>query len=225
MTRPDAVIFDLDGTLIDSVPDIAAAVNAYLEDAGWPTQDNEVIGRLIGRGARALLKDIFMLIGHPADMAALDRAQSVYLANYAAEPASRTQLFPHVRDDLIALVQAGSRLGICTNKPHNLTLRVLEELNLSNLFDTVIGADLLPYCKPDPRHLLEVVRRMQVTEQAWIYVGDTEVDIKTAEAAGAIFRAVPWGGGGELELLDSQRLTRLSDLFKIEETGLGVHPA
>lgn len=212
MSRLAAIIFDLDGTLIDSGPDIAAAVNRYLVENGWPEVSTALVERYIGHGPRRLLLDIFREIGHPVDDASIERARLAYLENYRAAPADRTRFFPNVREDLAKLAAAGLALGVCTNKPHELTLQVLEVLGLAPLFKATVGADAVPACKPDPGHLLEVARRMGLGEGQWVYVGDTVVDQKTAEGAGAPFFAVPWGGGASLDLPASRRLGRLSDL-------------
>ncbi|MEM6499938.1 MAG: HAD-IA family hydrolase, partial [Pseudomonadota bacterium] len=179
----------------------------------WPETSLELVDQFIGHGPRRLLLDVFREIGHPIDDASIDRAHQAYLNNYRAAPAARTRLFPNVREDLAELVAAGLDLGICTNKPHELTLQVLDILGLTPLFKAAVGADAVPASKPDPGHLLEVARRMDLDEQNWVYVGDTVVDQKTAERAGATFFAVPWGGGPALDLPASHRLRRLSDLL------------
>lgn len=217
MTNPPpvyrALIFDLDGTLIDSAPDIAAAVNAYLAAQGWPTQETAFVERFIGNGPRRLLLDMFVELGLPSDDATVTAAHAAYLANYAEAPARLTKFYPHVREDLAALRDAGFRLGICTNKPHELTLRILGLLGIAPLFDAVLGADAVPACKPDPGHLLAVARQMGLAEGDWAYVGDTAVDQATAVGAGAPFFVVPWGGGALVPAAPEQRLTRLADLL------------
>lgn len=211
--RYDALIFDLDGTLIDSAPDIAAAVNAYLAGRGWPQQDPAFVEGFIGNGPRRLLADLFAAIGLPCDAAELDTALAAYLANYERAPARFTRFYRGVPEDLRALRDAGFRLGICTNKPHGLTLRVLDILGIAALFEAVVGADAAPACKPDPAHLLAVARRMGLTAGNYAYVGDTAVDRATAAALGVPFFAVPWGGGPLLDMADGFRLRRLGDLM------------
>jgi phosphoglycolate phosphatase len=212
VTSVKAVIFDLDGTLIDSAPDIAAAVNRYLFENGWPEQDVDFIERFIGYGPRKLLVDVFEVIGHPKDDAAVKAAHEAYLSNYRDAPAERTRFYPHVREDLEALRAAGLRLGICTNKPHELTGKVLDAVGIAPLFEVAIGADAVPACKPDPGHLVAVAKAMGLETHEFAYVGDTVVDQNTAQAAGAAFFCVPWGGGSGLEVNASQRLTRLADI-------------
>ncbi|MCI2395055.1 HAD-IA family hydrolase [Aliiroseovarius sediminis] len=211
----DAVIFDLDGTLIDSAPDIAAAVNQYLTSSGWGAQDTDFIEQFIGFGPRKLLLDIFEHIGHPTDDDAVDHAHKAYLDNYWQSPAKHTRFFDHVKEDLQTLARSGLRMGICTNKPHALTQRVLEALGLSAIFEVAIGADAVPACKPDPGHLIAVADKMVVKPGRWAYVGDTKVDQATATGANVPFYAVPWGGGMALDVPEGHRLARLSDLMQV----------
>jgi phosphoglycolate phosphatase len=212
-----AVIFDLDGTLIDSAPDIAASVNRYLSDTGWNTLDVTTIEAFIGYGPRRLILDIFAHIGHPDDDASVDRAHQAYLANYRENPAAKTVFFPNVRADLERLVESGLRLGICTNKPDEMTGRVLTALGIAHLFKAAIGADAVPDCKPNPGHLQAVAARMGLADGEYVYVGDTVVDQATAEAAGVPFYVVPWGGGADVDVAPIYRLRGLSDLLKLAQ--------
>ncbi len=207
-----ALVFDLDGTLIDSAPDIAAAVNKVLDRHGWPRQSVAFVEKFIGFGPRRLLLDLFVALGLPHDDGTVDGAVREYLENYNLEPAERTLFYPHVREDLAALHGAGVRLGICTNKPQQLSLKVLDILGVAALFDVVVGADAAPVCKPHPSHLLAVAEQMGLNGCAWAYVGDTKVDQATADAAGVPFYAVSWGCGGQLAVAPERRLDRLIDL-------------
>ena len=210
--RYRALVFDLDGTLIDSAPDIAAAVNLVLERWGWSAQSVAYVETFIGFGARRLVQDLFAAGGLPVDDTTIDVATKEYLDNYTQAPAERTVFYPHVREDLHALHDAGIRLGICTNKPQALTLKILGILGIADLFDAVVGADAVPVSKPDPGHLLAVAERMGLNGEAWAYVGDTPVDQATATAAAVPFFAVPWGCGSKLQVEPERRLRRLLDL-------------
>ncbi|WPY93030.1 HAD-IA family hydrolase [Limimaricola variabilis] len=206
-----AAVFDLDGTLIDSAPDIADAVNRTFVAHGLDATDEAVVTGLIGNGARQLVADLLThqcIPAAPSDIAILTEA---YVAAYAEQPVSRTTIYPHVAEDLAELKRAGWRLGLCTNKPQALTLAVLERLGLAPLFDAVRGADVVPARKPDPGHLRAVIEALGVDRA--IYVGDTEVDEATALAAGMPFRGVAWAAPGRLSVAASTRLTRLADLL------------
>ncbi len=213
MKHYSALIFDLDGTLINSAPDIAAAVNAYMASRGWSKLEVDYVEKFIGNGPRRLLLDIFVDQGLPFDDAIVDAAVKSYIENYRQDPASRTRFFSHVREDLESLHKAGFRLGICTNKPHALTQQILQILDLDGIIEVALGADAVPACKPDPRHLLAVAERMNLTDGSWAYVGDTNVDKATADAIKAAFYVVPWGGGADVEVEPAQRLTRIADLM------------
>ena len=148
MSRPSksftALIFDLDGTLIDSAPDMAAAVNHYLAAQGWPLQDTAYVARFIGHGPRRLLLDMFTDLQLPNDAASIDAAHTAFMAQYWQSPTRLTQFYPHVAADLHSLHSAGIALGLCTNKPQALTLRILDQLAIAPLFRAVVGADAVP---------------------------------------------------------------------------------
>ena len=212
------LIFDLDGTLIDRAPDIAAAVNAALAARGWPQQTTAYIEGFIGNGPRRLLLDMMIELGLPSDDATVDAAVTAYIDNYKQEPARHTEFYDHVKDDLEALHAAGFRLGVCTNKPHALTTRILDILGIAPFFSAVMGADVVPACKPDPRHLLAVADAMGLARGDYAYIGDTTVDLATARAAEVPFLAVPWGTGAHLDVPASARLARLADLMAYRPT-------
>ncbi|NWA02345.1 HAD family hydrolase [Pseudomonas gingeri] len=209
-----ALIFDLDGTLIDSASDIAKALNIGFALNGWPELDPAHVETFLGNGPRRLIVDILEDLAIPYDDSQVQRAFDGYLQAYMDDPAGRTRFFPHVREDLQALREAGIRLGICTNKNHAVTGKVLEQLGLADLFEVALGADAVPACKPDPGHLLAVAQAMDLASDEWAYVGDTRVDQMTAYAAGVPFFVVPWGGGPHVDICAEQRLNRLADLLQ-----------
>lgn len=216
MTTPDqikAVVFDLDGTLIDSAPDIAAAVNCVLADHGWAPLATDYVERFIGDGPKTLILKILQEQGLPTDDAFVEASKLAYLRNYAKAPATYTTFFAHVVEDLKALKASGLRLGICTNKPHGLTQTVLSILGIAELFDSAIGADAVPRRKPDAAHLLAVVDAMGLAKDEVAYVGDTDVDSACARSARVPFFIVPWGGGPQVVDADATRISRLRDLL------------
>ena len=210
-----AVVFDLDGTLIDSAPDIAAAVNRVMADLEKPELPVEYIEGFIGDGSRSMLKRIFNDQGLKLADAELSRRLSDYMDYYAQAPASRTEFFDHVREDIHALHAAGVKLGVCTNKPHRLTGLVLKELGIAQFFSCVLGADAkaVRSRKPDASHLLAVVAGMGESAENTLYVGDTEVDRTTAHNSKIPFFIVKWGGGRFLESGMDIRIDRLADLL------------
>lgn len=213
----EGLVFDLDGTLIDSAPDIAAGINEYFAGQGWPELEVDFVAGFTGNGPRRLLLDMMVELGLPSDDETVDRAVKGYLAAYDRTPSRHTRFYEAVKEDLQALHARGFRLGVCTNKPHGLTLRILDILGIGDLFSAVAGADDVPACKPDPIHLLTVAERMGLSAGRWVYVGDTTVDQATAAGAGVPFYAVPWGTGRHLDVAPAYRLTRLSDLSALRQ--------
>ena len=207
-----ALIFVLDGTLIDSAPDMTAAVTSYFTAQGWPAQETAYVERFIGHGPRRLLLDLLTDLQLPTDAACIDAAHTAFMAQYWQSPAHLTQFYPDVLADLNSLHAAGIALGLCTNKPQALTLRILEQMGMAPLFAAVVGADTVPACKPDPGHLMAVAKQMRLQPGTWAYVGDSGIDQATARSAGVPFFVVPWGGGARVEVAQGYRLTRLRDL-------------
>ncbi|MDH2327489.1 phosphoglycolate phosphatase [Cereibacter sp. SYSU M97828] len=173
------IIFDLDGTLVDSLPDIHAAAGAMLVELGHAPLDVTTIRSFIGNGVEALVVRVMEAVGTSDDRAAWVEC---FGRHYSADSATLTRAFDGVPEALAAL--AGHRLAVCTNKPEALALAVLEALDLGP-FDVVLGGDSLPFRKPHPEPLLETARRLG--DGPVLYVGDSEVDEATAKAAGIDF--------------------------------------
>lgn len=211
---PTAIIFDLDGTLIDSAPDIAAAVNKVMVDIDDAELTVDYVEGFIGDGSRSMLHRIFNDRGIEHDKGFLDGKLAAYLEHYRRDPATKTQFYPSVRQDLQSLADEGFKLGVCTNKPHALTLIVLEALGIKDLFGSVIGADAVERRKPHEDHLLAVISDLGADRQKTYYVGDTEIDRACAHAAGVPFFLVNWGGGRHLPTGTDMRIARLSELIE-----------
>lgn len=182
-----AVIFDLDGTLVDSAPDIAHALNRFLAEQGQPAYDLPKVTSFIGHGALRLLEQAWGGLGIPRGAEALKADLARFEAIYAEDPNSRTRLYPGLPDALDVLRDRGFALGVCTNKPYALSVAVLETLGLAGYFGALIGGDSLPERKPSPEPLEACARRLGVETFETLYVGDSEVDAATAEAAGIPF--------------------------------------
>lgn len=187
------VVFDLDGTLIDSAPDLRAAANAVLAEAGRPPLDLPTIRRFIGDGVRKLIERAFAATGPALDEAALDRATAEYSALYAAGASVLTRPYDGVIDTLRALTERGLRLAVCTNKPAAAAGIVLDELGLAPFFGGVSGGDSVARRKPDPAHVLDALARIGGVPGAAAMVGDNEHDIAAGKAAGLATIAVTYG--------------------------------
>lgn len=179
MAARGAIVFDLDGTLVDSVPDLAAAANAMLAEAGYSTLDLPTITSFVGHGIPNLVRRIITELRIPPAREA--ELQASMLAHYLAHPADRTRPYPHVPETLQALRKQGFALGICTNKMREPAMAILHALDLALFFDVVIGGDSLPQRKPDPAPLHAAFAALSAP--ALLYVGDSEVDAETAVAA------------------------------------------
>ncbi|WP_349252175.1 phosphoglycolate phosphatase [Actibacterium sp. MT2.3-13A] len=178
-----AVIFDLDGTLIDSAPDIHAAANRMLAEIGQEALSYDAIRGFIGNGVPVLVERIMRARGLGAEghAALLD----IFMRHYNADPATLTRLYPNVRGVLEGLADGGARLGLCTNKPEGPTREILKIFDLDRLFEVVVGGDTLPVKKPDPAPLQAAAQALG--RERSVYVGDSEVDAETAARAALPF--------------------------------------
>jgi phosphoglycolate phosphatase len=180
------IIFDLDGTLIDSAPDIHAAANAVLQGEGLPLVTFEQSRSFVGRGARVFVERMERAVTGTNTPAVTDHLHARFLHHYERAH-ENTRIYPSVPDVLDALRAKGHALGLCTNKPMGPTRAVLKHLGWDRLFACVIGGDSLPVAKPDPAPLLAVISGMDLTLAQITYIGDSETDAETAERAGARF--------------------------------------
>ena len=185
-----AVIFDLDGTLVDTAQDIVAATDALLAECGHAPIGFAAGRRLIGDGARTLVQQAFLASGAPAPD--IDAATARWFEIYGESLASFSKPYPHVAPTLAALRKRGRKLGVCTNKADALAVRLLELLDLAGSFDAVVGGDV-PHRKPDPRHLLATAERIGVLPRACLMVGDSPNDAAAAKAARMPIVVVDWG--------------------------------
>ena len=178
-----AIVFDLDGTLIDSAPDIRAAINRTLVDAGHAPLDLPEVISFIGRGLPNLVERAMGMRG--IDMADHARLTDTTLMHYNAASNNLTRVYPAVIPVLTQLRADGHRLGICTNKPEEPARKVLDHFKMAHLFDAVVGGDRLSVKKPDPTPLRYAFAALG--EASSLYVGDSEVDAETAQNAGVDF--------------------------------------
>jgi phosphoglycolate phosphatase len=178
LVRP-AIVFDLDGTLVDSAPDIAAALSRVLQEAGGPGIDLPTVRDLIGDGARVLVERALRSTGGPGDVSAL---LSRFLVVYADAACEQTRLHEGVDECLRGLAERGHPLAVCTNKPLLHTHIILDRLALTSWFPVVVGGDSLPVKKPDPAPLRLALSRLGAAQG--VLVGDSATDLGTARAAG-----------------------------------------
>lgn len=182
MTKPCPVVFDLDGTLIDSVPDIHACVNAVLRESGIPLLPLDRVRSFVGGGVELLWSRIITARGlDPADR---PRLLAAFMARYH-DATALTRLYPGAAEALAALAELGHPLGICTNKPIGPTRNILAHFGMDKLFGAVIGGDSLPQKKPHPAPLQATFAALgdEGATPHGLFVGDSEFDAGAAEAA------------------------------------------
>lgn len=212
------IAFDLDGTLVHSVPDLHLAANAFLARHGKAPLELSTVQGFVGDGVPRLVERIAEVSGLPAGPIDLARFVEEFSSIYQADPVGLTTVYPGVREALDALSERGHRLSICTNKPEEPTRAILEHFGLGALFPVVIGGDTLTVRKPDPAPL-----RAALGDRPGLFVGDSEVDAATASAGAIPFLLFTQGyrKSPVADLDHYAAFTRFADLARLVETALG----
>lgn len=193
MTWPQAILFDLDGTLVDSVADLASALNRVLGEDGFPALDVDAVKKMVGGGVPLLIERALKAHG---DTPTQDRVASLYprfLETYGPHAADETRMFPGVLEALKAFKDSGIGLGVCTNKPEKISRSILESLSVAHFFGAVIGGDTLTVKKPEPGPLIEGFKRLGCAPENGLMVGDSGADANAARAAGVPVILVTYG--------------------------------
>jgi phosphoglycolate phosphatase len=190
--RP-TIVFDLDGTLADTAPDIVATLNVVLSSLGHAPLADERATQLIGAGARALLAEGLTAVGESFDSARLDHLFIQFLTHYESNIANKTQLYPGALNALEHLAREGFPVAVCTNKMEAHSKLLLEKLGVANHFGAICGRDSFPYFKPDARHLTMTIAKSGGEATHAIMVGDSRTDIDTARNAGLPVIGVTFG--------------------------------
>lgn len=185
-----AVLFDLDGTLVDSAPDLAGAANEMRMQRGLPALNYAQLRPMVGAGARGMLGLALDIAPGHVDYEAL---KNEFLDRYERRLTQETRLFDEMQQTLDGLAAAGLAWGIVTNKAERFALPLTQALGLRAAASVVIGGDTTPHTKPHPAPLLEAAKRTQVSPEHCIYVGDDERDILAGRAAGMQTVAAAWG--------------------------------
>lgn len=191
-----AIVWDLDGTLVDSAPDLAKALNTLLIERGHNSHPVDRVRTMIGGGVPKLIERGFRAAGSPLDEAELDALVPRFMELYTACATDTTALVPHARDVLEYFYNAGVRQGLCTNKPAGVTRQILNALDISGYFASVIGGDSTESRKPHPLPLLTCLREMQARPEDAVMIGDSGADVGAARAAGVPVILVPDGYTG-----------------------------
>lgn len=216
-----AVIFDMDGTLVDSITDVAGAVNRVLADAGLAPIEGKLRNSLLGEGARLRIQKAFALRGENLDDTALRKRTDDFTRYYAENRLLHTRPYDGAKSVVEKLSRAGIRMGVCTNKDEKSARDILSALQLMPPISDVAGADTFGVQKPNPDHVLKLLQRMKVDPGRAILVGDSIHDVNAANGAGVAAAAVAWGYSTDpvVELGADYVLENFGDLLKITATG------
>jgi phosphoglycolate phosphatase len=194
----DLILFDLDGTLIETAPEIADAVNDTLTRFELPPVTQQQVNHWIGHGTRELLIQALAYVGNTsADLVRHSDSFKLIEAEfgkfYQRRCGTRSHLYPHVRETLQALRAAGVKLVVMTNKEGRYTQTVLDAHQMALLFDLVISGDTLPVKKPNPAGIADCLQRLGVVRERALFVGDSSIDVATARNGGIAVWALPYG--------------------------------
>ncbi|MGY0559831.1 MULTISPECIES: phosphoglycolate phosphatase [unclassified Luteimonas] len=212
-----AVLFDLDGTLVDSASDIAAAVNRMLAEEGLAEVDESLVRSWIGDGSGMLLETALEHVGSPRTT---EELLPRFMKHYGDTLLLSPQLYPGVRETLDALAAKGVIMAVCTNKPEPFVAPLLKELQIDGAFSGVVGAGTLPERKPHPQPLLHLAEQFGIEPERCLMVGDSPTDFNAARAAGMPVVLVSYGyprgfdlhGAGALAVID-----RFEDLLTLPQ--------
>ncbi|HEY5338812.1 MAG TPA: HAD-IA family hydrolase [Rhizomicrobium sp.] len=194
MTSLPTLIFDLDGTLVDTAPDLLGAMNAVLIAQGRKPVDPETLRHMVGFGAASLIRQAMAATGPAVAEDRLPALVDDFVAHYAAHLADSSKPFSGVVETLAALQKQGVKMGVLTNKPHELTLPLLKALDLDKFFGAIHGAGRYSYNKPDPRVFRHIVEELTGNANApAVMIGDSATDVATARAAGVPVIVVSYG--------------------------------
>jgi len=193
LDRFDLLLFDLDGTLVDSAPDIAQAVDATLAENGWAPAGVERVRQWIGNGSRKLVERALVHAIGSFDSDLHERVHSQFLLHYAQHNGPSTRVFPGVREFLAHCRAQGKQMACVTNKPEHLARQLVSHLDMAHFFSIIVGGDTFPQRKPDPTALLYCCRTLDIPVARTLMIGDSETDVLSARAAGMAVLCVSYG--------------------------------
>jgi phosphoglycolate phosphatase len=200
------LIFDLDGTLIDSAADLRQALNALLAAHNRRALTLDEVKGLVGDGLNTMLRRAFTVTGGVLPETATPTLFDDFLVFYNTQKASPEQLYPHVRETIQAFRAQSIKIGLCTNKLFQPTMKLLNDIGIVALFDFVAGCDTFPVYKPDPGHVLGVAKGMKIPPHSCAMIGDSINDIRAAQAAKIPAIAVSHGYGRDIDQLGADAI-------------------
>lgn len=221
LSKPTLALIDLDGTLVDSVPDLALCVDQMMEQLGRPPRGEQAVRAWIGNGVPVLVRRALVgAVDGEADVDEYDRALAIYLELYEKNVCVDSRPYPGVVDGLEQLQSLGCRLGCVTNKAARFTEPLLDKLELSRFFEIIVSGDTLTKKKPDPAPLLYAAEKLGVEPSQSLMVGDSMHDVDAGRAAGFQVACVNYGYNHGHDIADSKpdavigSLTELPSLFQ-----------
>ncbi|CAI3939700.1 HAD superfamily (Gph) (PDB:2NYV) [Commensalibacter communis] len=210
------VIFDLDGTLVNTAPDIALCVNELLRKRLIPTLNDETVSQFIGGGTELFIKNLYSFLSIQLTDSQLADEVDQFFQLYMKTPVQKSNLYDtNTYSVMKTLTEKGIKIGICTNKIEVLTIDVLKYFNLFDLCSTVVCGDTLSVKKPNPLPLLTAMEQINANSNNTLYVGDTRIDLECCQSASVDFVAVQWGMDKELLALPVRFLKEIEELLAI----------
>ncbi|MEM7216270.1 MAG: HAD-IA family hydrolase [Pseudomonadota bacterium] len=191
--QKNTLIFDLDGTLAHTAPDLIGTLNRIVEPHGLESVEEKSVGHIVGHGAKAMIQKAFTMSGKELPAKLLDDLFTEFLEDYEKNIANESHLFDGIIPSLDRLEEEGFRFCVCTNKRENMARILLDIFNISDRFEALTGGNTYSFSKPDPRHLRETVKLMGTDIQSAIMIGDSETDINAAKNADIPAIAVSFG--------------------------------
>lgn len=210
------IVFDLDGTLADTAPDLIATLNRTTAPQGLPETPMSSVGQIVGHGAKAMIRRAYELHQQDLSESLLDDLLAVFLEDYAANIANHSHFFDGLENALTDLRSDGYQFAVCTNKKESMAKLLIEKLGASHWFESLTGGDTFSFNKPDGRHIIETVKLGGGNPATAIMVGDTSNDINAAKDAGIRSIAVTFGYADHpVETLGADRI--ISHFDQLEE--------
>ncbi|WP_159991191.1 phosphoglycolate phosphatase [Pelistega ratti] len=194
-SRYRAVLFDLDGTLVDSIPDLASATNAMLNDLGMATLPLAQLSQFVGKGSDMLIKRALAnkLIPDEPEETLFSRARQLFKKHYHHDNGTQSQLYPYVVEGLHTLQKAGLLLAVVTNKPEEFTHPLLDKMGITHFFDCIVSGDTCSRKKPFPDPLFYACKKLNISPQEALFIGDSINDAQAAQAAQMDVLLLPYG--------------------------------
>jgi len=217
LNKPEMVLIDVDGTLVDSVPDLAYCVNEMMTQLGMSVHAESKVREWVGNGVERLVRRalIGQLDGEP-DEALFQKAYPIFLELYAENTSKRSALYPGVKEGLVYLKRAGYKLGCVTNKVAQFTIPLLQDLGIYDYFAIVVSGDTLPVKKPDPGPLLHVAKHFAVSPERSTMIGDSVSDVKAARAAGFQIICMSYGYNHGIDIREANPDAVIDSMAELE---------